>query len=68
MDALAHEINTAMIGVINGFERIVLRPVPVIECRKRMQSRPAEVQFSSDVQHRIADGLGVQPATVEMPE
>src|SRR5262249_11338215 len=67
LETLRHEVNRAMIGWINFFERRVLRPGPFIKWGKRMWSRPGAVETTTDRQRRVADGLGVEPAAVVAP-
>ena len=67
LDALCHEIDAAAIRLIDGFEGIVLGPVPRFNFRERMFAGPAQIQVACHGQQRVPYGLCIQAAAVKPP-
>src|SRR5205085_2354768 len=67
LEALRHQVNTAVPGIVAILERVVLCPGPLLGCRERMGSRPAQVELATGKHQGVADGLGVEPAAVKPP-
>ena len=60
---LYHQVDAAMVGVIDGVERIMDGKTPAIHIRKRMRFGYSAIKSSADGKHRITDRFCIQAAT-----
>ena len=68
LGALGHEVDAALVVIIDGFEWIVLRELPFRLWREGVGAARGRIQLPAERQQGITEGLGIQPLAREGAE